>query len=210
MKRIPLTYTVALFTTSVTIANASVTVTAQAITNNGLADSTGADLAEDSLIRIGSFQSFSNAEIITKSLIELEADFIEFGSGVTGTGFAEGYGAHFDISITGVDSDALGINGDSIYVWAFNGETTNTSSEHAIFEFTETFPNNSDIPPSQSVSLETGGSFNTVIGVLDAGNTSNAGIGPLYLTQAITAVPEPSSTALLGLGSVAFLLRRRR
>ena len=43
-----------------------------------------------------------------------------------------------------------------------------------------------------------------------AGNTGKLNLKALAFTADVTAVPEPSSTALLGLGGFALILRRRR
>jgi len=53
------------------------------------------------------------------------------------------------------------------------------------------------------------GTYNTSSGILDSDGTTNffGGSGNLIVTGVI---PEPSSTALLGLGGLALILRRRR
>lgn len=57
--------------------------------------------------------------------------------------------------------------------------------------------------------LTTDGSGNLVITAAGAGGRADISVVSA-LTLTVTAVPEPSSTALLGLGGLALILRRRR
>lgn len=200
--------TIIAFGVATAAANAS-TVSISALVDYGLANSSGSELSSSSLIKVGYFDTIQDSNLSSSSFAALEADFQEFGSAFTGTGNATGFNQHFDISIV---ADSTGFENDNIYVWVFDGTTVNNSSSHGVFSFTENFPNQGGNPNSIALSFEMTPPNSTVSSHIGGfgSNTSSATGGALYEMTAIAAVPEPSSTALLGLGSVALLLRRRR
>ncbi|MGJ8673390.1 PEP-CTERM sorting domain-containing protein [Rubritalea sp.] len=110
-----------------------------------------------------------------------------------------------------VDFDTSAYDNESVYVFAMNGTSAGSSTEAFIWKAAGITFNNTGDPFTSGVD---GGataqsfSMTSANGSLIFGSETTAG-NP-FATADVSAVPEPSSTALLGLGSVALLLRRRR
>ncbi|MFC5050441.1 PEP-CTERM sorting domain-containing protein [Rubritalea spongiae] len=121
------------------------------------------------------------------------------------TGFQFAPGAHILLTFSGLDDSLAydltgGYAGNNNFAtnWVVDGQTEQANNYAS---FTD---------------LRTDGSGNLVIRLDQADpnpgiDTANhIVVGTLTLTAASVAVPEPSSTALLGLGGLALVLRRRR
>ena len=215
-----LKYISSTFLVLATAASAS-TVSVSAIIDYGFADSTGNELTIPSLMKIGYFRSISDSNLSSSTLVNLEADFEQFGSDTTtGTGNADSFPMHFDISISAnisTDGSTTDFVNNKIYVWAFDGASTATSTSHGIIAFDDMFPGQLTNPNSIALSFEESkaSEFETLVGSFKTdppnfASTSSAISGGELLDFALITVPAPSSVTLLGLGSVALLLRRRR
>lgn len=99
-----------------------------------------------------------------------------------------------------IDQSALSF-GD-IMLFSFTGDT-------------ETFDATSTLTISFTgangrIALSGGGDYGGNINSLNTGNVNFSGTSDAAIRIDVTAVPEPSSTALLGLGGLALILRRRK
>jgi len=54
------------------------------------------------------------------------------------------------------------------------------------------------------------GTWSFTIAAVDNGGAANVALNTLTLNVGVSPVPEPSSAALLGLGGLVFILRRRK
>jgi len=95
------------------------------------------------------------------------------------------------------DAAVKGLDSATVYKYAF---TADQGASGTVIG-SRTRRSNSDNP------LTTGRMLNTSLGEFTAGPD---GISDLVFDVDITPVPEPSSTALLGLGGLALILRRRK
>ena len=179
-----------------------------------ISDNTGSTIAANTgFVAIGTFNS-SNAAIASLSTpAALDSAFKQFGASTTMGSF----GGSFSAQAT-QDPDTLfdGVNaftGSSVYIVVGNSSTLALSTEFLVWDSGVLFANTDPSGSPDEVILDVG-SGSLVIG-LDNKHTFDLSIvaGGSATQAAFTAVelvPEPSSTALLGLGGVALLLRRRR
>jgi hypothetical protein len=162
------------------------------------------------VIAIGSF-SISDLTIQNATEVgTLVAGFTEFGTTNTfGAGFSIAGTYEFE---TSQNSDDAPFNaGGSVYTFIGNGATLSGSTEILIFKHDFSFapetwtPANpaklNGVPLATELLVGEFGNFSIDIGLA-------SGAAPAF--NLVTLVPEPSSITLLGLGSVALLLRRRR
>jgi hypothetical protein len=133
---------------------------------------------------------------ITGTLIIDDAVFDED----TSKGFTALGGSGMTVTITTTGTSTDGTFADfSAYSWEFSGSPDIDLSIDLVPQLTDLNFHNS---PSGW-----GGVNNSTLG-----NFNFFPVGPEYvlLSTSVAAVPEPSSTALLGLGGLALMLRRRR
>jgi len=187
-----------------------VTVNWGAQNSNGLGTSGGAELPIGDLIRIGTF-NLTDAQIQQNQfdLNLLNASFIQYGTAVIGE--AVDVAAYWSASTT-ASTDALGINGDKIYYWAFNAPSLGAATEQGIFTSSNpgwVFPSDSGVPNTTTIDLEQVGLSGIVVGGFGNGTSSATGTPqPLYN---LTAVPEPSAyAAVFGAICLASVVWSRR
>ena len=99
------------------------TVNWAAAQDNGFGLASGTDLAAGSLIRIGTFTNISTATILANKsdLSFLDQYFVEFANASIGDNVL-GTPAHF-ATADSANAEALGIDGDLIFFWAFDAST---------------------------------------------------------------------------------------
>ncbi len=102
-------------------------------------------------------------------------------------------------NVTGSDYDAFA--GQSIYFFVGNGATLADSEEIFIYKFDVTFAAN-DSASVITITLDD----NYISENILVGGTGDG----TFTTSSLGAVPEPSSLALIGLGAVGFIIRRRK
>lgn len=167
-------------------------VTWSALNSNGLGEADGSELVIGSLLRIGTFTlSEAQIQLLGTDLNALNAGFIEYGTALIGDDV--GVAAHWNKQ-TVRSTDALGINGDKIYFWAFNAATIGSATEHGIFNSTDStwfFPSDSAIPNVRTIDLEQ--VDNIVLGSFGTGLSASTSA----LLFNLVAVPEPSAAAMV-------------
>ena len=98
----------------------------------------------------------------------------------------------------------MNVNGSSA-TWTFNNLLLSDNSRY-MFTFTSDAAGTTTVVANTRVTLNAG---NTEQSAFNSGNASFSGSHAMS-AEIITTVPEPSSTALLGLGGLALILRRRK
>ncbi|MFC4994915.1 PEP-CTERM sorting domain-containing protein [Rubritalea tangerina] len=129
----------------------------------------------------------------------------------TFTGLNAGVGAVYDVIIY----SARGFSNTGVTKFDVNGETLYLTNESMVGDYTESgwatqgeAENNlssGNYVRFRNVSLDT-----LVVGIEGLDDATNGGTLAAVNGIQIVAVPEPSSVALLGLGGIALVLRRRR
>ncbi|NWK57349.1 PEP-CTERM sorting domain-containing protein [Verrucomicrobiaceae bacterium N1E253] len=182
-------------------------------TTSAIVDNAGNVIADGSgFVAIGSFGSMSIADIqaLTDGTAMASA-FDELSSGTMGAaGFDGVWSASFEDA-----GDTSSLAGQPIYTVIGNGSDLSLSDQFFVYYhgdvngtglFLEDPGNNTDAVVAEgaastgSVVIGEHGNFN-----YDFGAGNNAAYNLVTIP-----VPEPTSTALLGLGAFAFVLRRRR
>ena len=137
------------------------------------------------------------------SVTDLFSNFTQMGEVVDGSGLNPTVSPGF---FTGdATGDILALDGLGVYVFIMNAATAGSATEAFIWKHaTETFNDTGSPLTSGPVIFNmTSANGASIFGGAAAGDDP-------YSTMLVTPVPEPTSIALLGLGSVALLLRRRR
>ena len=155
------------------------------------------DLAIGSLIEIGHFST---------STANFQGMWASIASGTVGSGAGNGAGfAEFSVIVDNAEN--LGIPaGDQLGVRFYNAASVASSSRfNTVTDSTWTFPSlgGGGAPPSINIAPADTGSVSDGSPEWQGGPTS-------AFSTTLTAVPEPSSAALLGLGMGVLLLRRRK
>lgn len=185
--------------------------------DNGIADFVGTALLPTDLLLIGTF-NISDAQIQANSgnISYLMSHFAEYGSSVIGNnvGGAPGYFAQHSTGDTDTTSP-FPVGGQRIYIWAFNSATYTTATQQGIFSQTAlstwVFPHQTDIPNSTSVDMTdlTDAAGTTLVAGADIviGGFREGPLNTMDFDLAL--IPEPSTYALVLVGGIALLVRRR-
>lgn len=204
-------------------ASANITLNWAAGTDNGFGLEDGTDLAQGSLIRLGTFTNLTFTQISTYSPTMLEPYFVELGNSTIGTGFP--VDAHFQAQSILVNPSAAiqALAGSYLYMYASNlsnGIPYSGILQYAILTMTN--DSNWLLPPDSPVANTTidisdltdgpGTSLLSGALILAGGfgvGTSDATEVPLFNLRTI---PEPSAYGIIaaGLAVVAGLRFRRR
>lgn len=183
----------------------------------GVADNAGVLLNNTTgVVALGTFLSGDSAVTSATSSTTLLAGFTEFGTSAStfddpGASIFGNQGV-FDIS--GSSTDGTTFEGQSIYLVVGNSTSLSAASEFFVYRFDQNFLNVTGPGITDLVLGDDTGSV--VFGAEDTVNLQAVGSGPfstpnpVFETAGFTAVPEPSSIALLGLGVFGFVIRRRR
>ncbi|BDS06132.1 hypothetical protein NT6N_11720 [Oceaniferula spumae] len=110
-------------------------------------------------------------------------------------------------------ADLSDFSDQSIYLVIGKGATLAASTEFLVYKFNETFGSASEEPINSTLTFDA--DTITIANLLVGGIGGDRAVSPLDPTPQASfftaeLVPEPSSTALLGLGGLALILRRRR
>ena len=200
------------------IANASTTISVSNLDtadtfDRAIVDNSGSIIAVGGgVVSVGFFETLSTVgDFGSATRTTLLDDFEQFGSS-TSTGFQNSFNAEgfFSASFTDTIADVDSVFVDeTLFTLIGNGDTLASSSEFLVFrhdgeilqpEVAGIGGNSGLVRPGDGTLLL--GQDNGVIDVL--------GMQVGSFSTAIVSVPEPSSSVLLGLGGLAFVLRRRR
>jgi hypothetical protein len=167
------------------------------------------------LLEIGTFDvNIATIQANQSNLSFLQSNFVDFANSFVGAGVG-GLSATWTQNSAG-SANSLGVNGDRIYLWAFNAVTAASATEQGIYTSTAAswvFPNDSAIPPTTAIDLDQVNEI--VVGGFGVGTspvTSASLFNTAVIGGAVSAIPEPSTYALLG-GFAALglaVVRRRR
>jgi len=182
---------------------------------NGITDNAGNLLAGTAgSVAIGFFNS--DAEVVTATTAAdlLDANWLNFGT--SETSFLEtqaplNYRGVFDVA--GTETTNLGnYSGKNIYVVMGNASSLLGSTDFLVYKFTSTFGADADEPINVGLVLDvnTYTPANLLLGSIGADMKVSPLASATQPTFKMQIIPEPSSIALLGLGVVGFVIRRRR
>jgi len=183
--------------------------------STGLAGAVQVDdsfVPDNSLLRLGVFD-ITDLEIQANKLdiAYLDVHFTLFAEGGVGDGAGDAAG-FWAISSIGLANPSF--VGKPIYLWVFNTSTLGSATEHGIFSATPAswvFPDDLALPPSDSTAIELAQVDQFVVG--SVGPTLNFGTdaAPVFVaTYRLSAIPEPTTALLVGMGLVGALAARRR
>ena len=138
----------------------------------------------------------------------------------------------FDLTVTaGADGDSAGLlyDGGNKYFWSVDTGSDDSfgsavdeagdqsrirGGEYVSFEVSNLRSSLNHVDVSfdgfTGLTVSQNGSFDADSGVFTGADGNGGRINQLQFDLEVTAVPEPSSTALLGLGALALIMRRRR
>lgn len=154
---------------------------------------------------------------LTSSVTLDQATFLKApsGSGTAGGLFIDVYsGIGIGGTYLGSSTNSVDINGTSALTnmtWIFSGITLDSSAEHTFLWSGDNVAGG--VANARLAAANNGGGFvNTYDGGI-ADDSSNGATPLAFDTRfqvQVTTIPEPSSTALLGLGGLALIFRRRK
>lgn len=214
MKRI--TNTLTALAGTITAASAATTLSTGDISNP-----TGTDRGnwhyQSASLNDGGF--FSSGDALDATVALQSVSFVRYGGGGTTAGSlflavltdATDLGSVVASSQAGIDV-AAAAQGD-IMTWNFNSESLSSSTQYFYAFYTDTSGNGSiGAGDTAAVARIWDSKETTITGELrnaPSGGISTSGEAA-YISISVDAVPEPSTTALLGLGGLALILRRRK
>lgn len=180
-------------------------------------DNTGAVTGGNSIATIGYFRTIADGDVGTTSVASLISDFESLASedfSTSGAGFNGLFSINTTIDPAETNTEAVNGNGKSLYLFLGNGATLAASSYVGLVDTGENTPDVTSTASSFSTDVDYSvGKFGNgglvVLGQITADSVAWGG-GNSTGTFELVAIPEPSSVALLGLGGLAVLLRRRR
>lgn len=194
---------------TVTISNLGDPVTA----DNAIIDNSGNFIAlTQGSIGVGYFSSFVVGDFSSATRSALLSDFQQFDSSkpfANGDGAVGFFNATYDASIPFEGTSPF--EGQTLFTVIGNESSLGSSTEFGVFRHDGQLFAEEDGAGNGGVSGSVRSGEGTLLLGSDAGIKSHplgATVGTFQLAP--VTIPEPSSTALLGLGSVALLLRRRR
>tara|TARA_B110000908_G_scaffold73885_1_gene89027 strand:+ start:2045 stop:2653 length:609 start_codon:yes stop_codon:yes gene_type:complete len=180
-------------------------------------DNTGTAIVSGTgIVASGYFNTFSDAAVASATLSDVSsliADFVILGSD-NFTGFDPDGLYNFSADPT-APSATPSLVGKNLYTFYGNNTTLESSLQVGLYQSLSVIDDGGINPEAYKVNLPDGG--NAIFGSeathakvqIDA---TSLGESSTFMTDSFTlvSVPEPSSTALLGLGAFGLLLRRRR
>ncbi|MBB5033374.1 PEP-CTERM sorting domain-containing protein [Prosthecobacter vanneervenii] len=186
----------------------------------GLADASGAALAQGSLVRLGYFtitDSAISTAVASGNMSTLTSSWVSVADTTVGTGT----GVAGSFTLTSTPSLSGASLGHQIYLWALNAATVGSATQQAIFYEPSTTNSSWNFPGTNltSTSIDIEQAKASLGGTYLAGSfqTSNAALTALFSAptgavqlQSISVAPEPSRMFLIFAGAGAFLIRRRR
>lgn len=188
-----------------------------AVSDQVVVDNTGALTSGGATASLGYFNSIADPSSASRSA--LAADFValatsDFGETDPTVNGLFDMTTNIDTDVGTTYSDAVG---NDLYLFIGNKATLGASDYIGLVDIGQQLSGIVGPGPFQTKINYSAGNFGVggtiILGQTTmnnvnfiTGNTTSFSTGTFELTQ----VPEPSSTALLGLGGVAFLLRRRR
>lgn len=154
--------------------------------------------------------NYSGGALTTSSLFsDINSAWSAAGSYQFATGAAAGYNGYF-IGNAQTFTDAAGLAGKNVMVWVTNGSNQNLLMKATgalagdfLFKADAAIPNSGVLNIEQDAST----AWNLELGTFSS-TTANSSYGGSYILN--TAIPEPSSAALIGAFGAIGLLRRRR
>jgi len=172
--------------------------------SNGIVDNAGNVIAAGSgVIAVGHFTGISTANVSSTSLTDLQSSFDAYGNTVSFGAF--GFDELFSGVVNGPTLDTDPAANQGLFLVVGNASTVAASDQLLIWSPGISFPSGEIF--SATVSIQDGQ------GTLIAGEFNNFsadfGEGAVSAFN-LVAVPEPSSAALLGLGAMALVFRRRK
>lgn len=180
-------------------------------TTSAMVDNAGnAILNGQGVVAVGSFGAMTDGDIqALSSAGEFAANFAIAGS----TAMNSGFDGLWSNPVNNTD-DPSGFAGLPIFTLVGNGDSIGESTQFFVYRHSDlnagTGTFNEAPGTNEGAIVAAGGGATGSVVVGDHGVwTHDFGAGAVDAFNLVT-VPEPSSTALLGLGGVALLLRRRR
>jgi hypothetical protein len=157
--------------------------------SSGLGDTAGNELAIGDLLRVGTFNlTDTQIQANSSNLQFLNQSFVAFAQAFVGDDV--GVPAHWN-SVSTASTDALGLSGRRIYLWAFDAPSMNSATQQGIFTSANSswiFPLDEAIPNTTSIDLQEVGLSGIVVGSYGIGNSSTTGAQLFNLAL----VPEPA------------------
>lgn len=198
---------------------------AQAVTTVGVSNLQTGDTSDRAIIdngnnfialgagslAVGYFDTFTvGADFTGANRNELLTDFQQFSTTTQSFQNASNAVGFFDVEFSDTVGAGSPFIGETLYTVIGNAATLGASTEFLVFEHT-----GKEFEEEQGGIGALGGVVRPDGGALMLGSDAGTMVHPLSpgvgtYQFAVVPVPEPSSTALLGLGAFAFVLRRRR
>lgn len=159
----------------------------------------------------------SSADALTATVSLNSVSFVRYSSGTSTAGthhLAVLTDANDINSVIATSQNSINTNGaafGSVMTWNFNSELLSSTTEYFYAFYADTNTNNVIDSGDTAVTARIWDQGNIVGSLANtpAGGSATTGESA-YLSINATAVPEPSATALLGLGGLAILLRRHK